>query len=286
MSHNLCSEYLALMQAVLDGVATPSDEAKWKAHAETCENCRNLFRELKSLKAAMPATAAEPPYGLKEKILQNIHEEGQTKALRNINRRQRATHSFMGVAAALVLFVVGSWVLSGYGGKVTESDGFANDMQLESVVETVESEMAEAEEDVGVAVEEGEAEAAPAASESFSGGTADMIGAPSNSFARETVLKELRRVLLGIDLGDDLYKTCMYLDCGNLPQGREAYLLKRSEGEERSLSLYRTDDYLGFINGAGLELNFSLELTESEMQTCGLATDGDLTLVVVATTSE
>ena len=52
------------------------------------------------------------------------------------------------------------------------------------------------------------------------------------------------------------------------------------------LTFYSTDDYLGFINGAGLELNFSLELTESEMQYCGLTTDGNLTLIVVATPVE
>ncbi|MBR5868315.1 MAG: hypothetical protein IKZ21_02610 [Clostridia bacterium] len=280
MKENPCREYHILMQAVLDGVAVPSDEAKWREHAESCESCRELYRELESLKKAIPGTMAEPPYGLDETILKAILTEDKQRKLHIINRRQHMARSMVGIAAAAAILVAGSWTLSRYGEKAVDST-FRMESEEEIVLEeSADSEMFFSDE------EKDETGVSTNTSSVAEGAESAVPGLEDNGIQtdRTAILANMQDALAGLDL-NGAYKTCTYLDCENLPEGRERY---RVSGEVvgSSLAFYSTDDYLGFINGAELELNFSLELTESEMQDCGLTTNGNLTLIAVATPIE
>ena len=291
MKETPCKEYLILMQAVLDGEATPSDQAKWRDHAASCKSCQELFNELTSLKKAMPGTMAEPPYGLDEAILKKIHTEDKQRKLHTISRRQHLARSLVGVAAAMVILVAGSWTLTRYGGKAVETESADNAQIAESEIPefALEAEEEFGEEnllDIGNA--EGDMEVQTSSSSTGASPGASFEDEDGKTMTdRHTILDVLRSAILGLDLPGS-YKACIYLDCENLPEGREGYRISQKAGTTRQLTpseltFYSTDDYLGFVNGAGLELNFSLELTESEMQDCGLATGGDLTMVVVAT---
>ncbi|MBR4867194.1 MAG: zf-HC2 domain-containing protein [Clostridia bacterium] len=286
MKENPCKEYLILMQAVLDGEAPPSNQAKWREHAASCKSCQALFDELVSLKKAIPGTMAEPPYGLDETILKKIHTEDKQRKLHTINRRQNTFRSVMGVAAALAILVVGSWTLSRYGGKAVETEAADNAFMMETeekVVLEAEATPEEPTSDIGSAESDMEY-----SSQSYNSATGTTVLEDGNALTdRAEILDVLRAAASGLNLPGS-YKACIYLDCDNLPQDRDQYLVSPKTNVARTilpydLTFYSTDDYLGFINGAGLELNFSLELTESEMRDCGLATGGDLTMVVVAT---
>lgn len=289
LKENPCKEYLVLMQALLDGVATPSDEAKWQEHIASCESCKALYRELKDLKQAMSSIVAEPPHGLDDAILKDIHTADKEKKLHSINRRLHLTRTFAGVAAAFAILLVGGWALSHYGLKsdLAKNDAAPMEISLEeetSIYETFESTL---EQDPGIDMIS-DSEMSNSSSAPSSGGLPGMLDGNART-DRESILDALETAISELIL-PGTYKNCVYLDCNNLPEGRSNYQVDPltdtppvTSPSAPKLTFYSTGDYLGFINGAGLELNFSLDLTESEMQACGIAIGGNLTLVAIAT---
>ena len=208
MKENPCREYHILMQAVLDGVATPSDEAKWREHAENCESCRELYRELESLKKAIPGTMAEPPYGLGETILKTISTEDKQRKLHVINRRQHTVRSMVGIAAAAAILVVGSWTLSRYGEKAADYV-FRSEMEtMETADEVVWEEESSSEQFSDVEKTENSVEYSSNTSSVAEGGEPAAPDQEDNGLqtVRMAILDKMQGIIEGLDL-TGTYKT-------------------------------------------------------------------------------
>ena len=68
-----CDEALELISARLDGPLTQEETARLEEHLSACPACRTLAEDLKELHEELPHLAAQPPAGLKEGVMGQIH---------------------------------------------------------------------------------------------------------------------------------------------------------------------------------------------------------------------
>lgn len=68
-----CDEALELISARLDGPLTQEETARLEEHLSACPACRTLAEDLKELHEELPQLAAQPPAGLKEGVMDQIH---------------------------------------------------------------------------------------------------------------------------------------------------------------------------------------------------------------------
>ena len=98
---NCCKEYEELLNAELDGEATPEECARLQAHLAECPACRAYARTLRQLRAGFPELEeTELPEGLADGICAAIREEARPTC-----RRQRWGAVLVPLAACLVLAV-------------------------------------------------------------------------------------------------------------------------------------------------------------------------------------
>ncbi len=98
---NCCKEYEELLNAELDGEATPKECARLQAHLAECPACRAYARTLRQLREGFPELEeTELPEGLADGICAAIRKE-----TRPHRRRQRWGAVLVPLAACLVLAV-------------------------------------------------------------------------------------------------------------------------------------------------------------------------------------
>ena len=68
-----CDEALELISARLDGPLTQEETARLEEHLSACPACRTLADDLTELHEELPHLAAQPPAGLKEGVMGQIH---------------------------------------------------------------------------------------------------------------------------------------------------------------------------------------------------------------------
>ena len=104
-----CIDYMELMNAVLDGEATPAQEAELTAHLTVCPPCAALFEDLKALREGADVLVAEAPAGFTAAVMEQVRAEGTQPRLRALPRKSRRTwRSVASVAAVCALILLGS----------------------------------------------------------------------------------------------------------------------------------------------------------------------------------
>lgn len=100
-----CDQALELLSARLDGPLGPEDAAALEEHLSVCPACRALADDLAVLHDELPLLAAQPPAGLKEGVMDQIHAAKVTPF--QSKKRQWRWQSLASLAAVAALVVVG-----------------------------------------------------------------------------------------------------------------------------------------------------------------------------------
>ncbi len=100
-----CDQALELLSARLDGPLGPEDAAALEEHLSVCPACRALADDLAVLHDELPLLAAQPPAGLKENVMAQIHASKVTPF--QSKKRQWRWQSLASLAAVAALVVVG-----------------------------------------------------------------------------------------------------------------------------------------------------------------------------------
>ena len=104
-----CDEALELISARLDGPLTQEETARLEEHLSACPACRTLAEDLKELHEELPHLAAQPPAGLKEGVMGQIHTSKVTPF--QSKKRQWRWRSLASLAAVAALVLVGAGVM-------------------------------------------------------------------------------------------------------------------------------------------------------------------------------
>ena len=104
-----CDEALELISARLDGPLTQEETARLEEHLSACPACRTLAEDLKELHEELPQLAAQPPAGLKEGVMDQIHTSKVTPF--QSKKRQWRWRSLASLAAVAALVLVGAGVM-------------------------------------------------------------------------------------------------------------------------------------------------------------------------------
>lgn len=104
-----CDEALELISTRLDGPLTQEETARLEEHLSACPACRTLAEDLKELHEELPQLAAQPPAGLKEGVMDQIHTSKVTPF--QSKKRQWRWRSLASLAAVAALVLVGAGVM-------------------------------------------------------------------------------------------------------------------------------------------------------------------------------
>lgn len=104
-----CDEALELISARLDGPLTQEETARLEEHLSACPACRTLADDLTELHEELPHLAAQPPAGLKEGVMGQIHTSKVTPF--QSKKRQWRWRSLASLAAVAALVLVGAGVM-------------------------------------------------------------------------------------------------------------------------------------------------------------------------------
>ena len=104
-----CDEALELISARLDGPLSEEENARLEEHLSACPACRALADDLKELHEELPQLAAQPPAGLKESVMDQIHASKVTPF--QSKKRQWRWRSLASLAAVAALVLVGAGVM-------------------------------------------------------------------------------------------------------------------------------------------------------------------------------
>jgi predicted anti-sigma-YlaC factor YlaD len=108
-----CREVQEQLSAWLDGELTAASGAMLTAHVEKCEACRQAWRRLQALDAALGELAAPVPSGLAEKVLARVRPP-----------RRRQWWQSVALAACLVLGIaLGSTLAQSFMGAAAPPSG-------------------------------------------------------------------------------------------------------------------------------------------------------------------
>lgn len=132
-----CDEALELISARLDGPLTQEETARLEEHLSVCPACRTLADELAELHEELPHLAVQPPAGLKEGVMGQIHASKVTPF--QSKKRQWRWRSLASLAAVAALVLVGAgvmdqWRTNGFRG-IEQASGTAS-VAVESTLPT------------------------------------------------------------------------------------------------------------------------------------------------------
>ena len=96
-----CLIFEQQISELLDGELPEAERQTLEAHLETCPDCMETYRMFSGLSAAMHDVSFEPPFDLKERVLQQIEEEKITPI--EEGRRRFRWKRYAAVAAAFVV---------------------------------------------------------------------------------------------------------------------------------------------------------------------------------------
>lgn len=96
-----CLNFEQQISALLDGELPEAERQALEAHLETCPDCMETYRMFSGLSAVMQDVAFEPPYDLKEHVLQQIEAEKVTPI--EAGRKRLNWKRYAAVAAAFVV---------------------------------------------------------------------------------------------------------------------------------------------------------------------------------------
>lgn len=74
-----CSEYEALISAMLDGELSREEESALHTHLKTCERCRNYLALMRAIQGAAEADAPDPPADLSGRIMASVRAAAPQK---------------------------------------------------------------------------------------------------------------------------------------------------------------------------------------------------------------
>ena len=116
-----CKEYWETLNAFVDGECSPEEEARLRAHLETCEACRTALADLTAIQDACEEWAGEPddftdsefldigeedvPEGFTEAVLARVAQTPQTAASGKHGKRRFAAWASLAACLALVLLL-------------------------------------------------------------------------------------------------------------------------------------------------------------------------------------
>lgn len=105
-----CDEALELISARLDGPLSEEENSRLEEHLSACPACRALSAELEVLHQELPGLAVQPPAGLTERVMDQIHASKVTPF--QGKKRQWRWRSLASLAAVLALVVVGAGTMN------------------------------------------------------------------------------------------------------------------------------------------------------------------------------
>lgn len=105
-----CLDYLELMNAVLDGEATPEEEKNLRDHLALCPPCAALFADLSALVEGAGALTAAAPEGFAKGVMERVHTTPQVKA----KARRPRWQATAALAAVCALAIFGSGALQAF----------------------------------------------------------------------------------------------------------------------------------------------------------------------------
>ena len=101
-----CNEYELLINLYLDDMLSPLEEQELKTHLRNCSHCRELYRQLNSIKTALGTLEEPAPAELHQRILSYV-EANRANATDKVKpfRMGRWLRCAAGIAACLLLVV-------------------------------------------------------------------------------------------------------------------------------------------------------------------------------------
>lgn len=105
-----CIHQLKRMNAVLDGEATPGEEAELTAHLTLCPPCAALFEDLKALREEADSLVTPAPDGFAEAVMAQVRAEAAPPKLQALPKRS-TWMSALALAAVCAIALLGSGAL-------------------------------------------------------------------------------------------------------------------------------------------------------------------------------
>ena len=174
----------------VDGTLTDSEREKLEAHLAECPSCAALLRDLREMRALF-AQEAEAPDSLHGGITEQLRQETKLHVVQPEKPvRRMPVFTMVGVAAAVVLVVLGGGLMPSFSTVGSGSDSAAAGdspavladsytAQADAPSDSTENEIAEAAEDAGIRAAGGStANTAPATNDIAPGGTSSSEAAP------------------------------------------------------------------------------------------------------------
>ena len=105
-----CMEYLEMMNAVLDGEASPAEQAELTAHLEHCPACAALFEDLHALHEGADTLTVSAPAGFADRVMDAVRAESARPALKVLPtpKRRKRWMPVAAMAAVCALALIGS----------------------------------------------------------------------------------------------------------------------------------------------------------------------------------
>lgn len=137
-----CLDYMELMNAVLDGEATPVQEAELTAHLAACAPCAALFEDLKTLRDGADALVTEAPAGFAGTVMDRVRAEAGRPQIQVLPQKKKRPvwRSLASVAAVCAVVLLGATSLNdldfAWGGSTAASAPEAAPAAMDSAVES------------------------------------------------------------------------------------------------------------------------------------------------------
>ena len=107
-----CIDYLEHMNAVLDGEATPAQEAELTAHLALCPACASLYEDLRALREGADGLVTQAPDGFAEAVMAQVRAEAAQPKLKVLPKPRRKTWMpAAAMAAVCAIALLGSGAL-------------------------------------------------------------------------------------------------------------------------------------------------------------------------------
>lgn len=107
-----CTDYLELMNAVLDGEATPAQEAELTAHLALCPACAALYEDLRALREGADGLIVPAPDGFADAVMAQVRAEAAAPKLKVLPKPRRKTWMpAAAMAAVCAIALLGSGAL-------------------------------------------------------------------------------------------------------------------------------------------------------------------------------
>ena len=111
----------------VDGTLTDSEREKLEAHLAECPSCAALLRDLREMRALF-AQEAEAPDSLHDGIMEQLRQETKLHVVQPEKPvRRMPVFTMVGVAAAVVLVVLGGGLMPSFSTVGSGSSGAANE---------------------------------------------------------------------------------------------------------------------------------------------------------------